>query len=275
MCITVNHAKLSGTKILSIPVENGKHFIAYSNKAQNLSGKPNAMILPIPGETKQEWFYDTTKYKNFMEEITEKCDYGTYLGVLFRSLSSKSAKFDQFELGMYTVGLSKDFGGVEEFINSLPENKKPEISESLKSFFKEKCAGWSFVVCVFDTEKTIDAQPIAFEYTPFNYDLIYFPTVDSHDGGAPNLKELVEADHTFIYEHTGPTGENKLMQEFVTLKAEVPEFLNKRKYRAKSLRGKYVNGDTYINISNINDINFSDEPHFERSYPTPFVPENV
>ena len=45
MCITVNHAALSNTKILSIPLENGNHFISYSNKAKNLSGKPIVHIF--------------------------------------------------------------------------------------------------------------------------------------------------------------------------------------------------------------------------------------
>ena len=43
MCITVNKANLAKTKIMSLPLESGNHFIAYSNKVKNLSGKPNAI----------------------------------------------------------------------------------------------------------------------------------------------------------------------------------------------------------------------------------------
>lgn len=72
MCITINHAHLSKTKILSLPLENGNHFIAYSNKVKNESGKPNAMILPIPGKTSPELFHNTESYKDFMDEINER-----------------------------------------------------------------------------------------------------------------------------------------------------------------------------------------------------------
>jgi hypothetical protein len=53
MCITINKASLSKTNILSIPVENNRHFLAYINSVKNLSGKPNSMILHIPGKIKQ------------------------------------------------------------------------------------------------------------------------------------------------------------------------------------------------------------------------------
>lgn len=272
MCITVNHADLSKTKILSLPLENGNHFIAYSNKVKNLSGKPNAMILPIPGETKPEWFHNTESYKGFLDEITKKCDYEQdYLGIRFRGLNSKG--FECFELGQYTIGLAKNFQGVREFLNQLSEDKQPEISEELKKFFEEKYAGWSFAVCVFDSDKTIDAQPIAFEYKPFSSKNIYFPTVDGHNGGAPNLDEMVHVDHTFIYEHTGEMleGSDKYEKKSVKLDAAVPEFLKERKYRALFVRGKQTNGDTFIDVGLLKETKFADEPQIHRLKPVPHI----
>jgi hypothetical protein len=276
MCITVNHAKLSKTKILSLPLENGNHFIAYSNKVKNLSGKPNAMILPIPGETSPALFHDTTKYKDFMDEITENCDlHEDYMGMRSRGMKGVLS-FEQFELGMYTVGLSKNFNGVRDFIDALPEEKRPEISEELKSFFQEKYAGWSFAICVFDSDKTIDAQPIAFEYKPFGSQLLYFPTMDGHDGKAPNIDDMVNTDHTFIYEHTGSMEIPKgsfwgYEKQFVTLKAEVPGFLQNRKYRAVFSRNLQKNGDTFVNIDEMTASNFTEEPAFKRIHPVPNV----
>lgn len=273
MCITVNYAALSNTKILSIPLENGNHFISYSNKAKNLSGKPNAMILPIPGETDQSLFHDTTKYKNFMEDIIKVCGLDKYYGMLSKGLRSKSRSsgdelsFDQFELGMYTVGLAKGFGGVRDFLDSLPENKRPVVSEELKKFFEEKYKGWSFAVCCFDSDKTIDSQPIAFEYKPHENYLLYFPTMDGHDGGAPNEDESVRVDHTFIYEHTGHMEKGKFIKEFITLGEEVPKFLQDKKYRSHPLRGMQKNGDTFIDVRKMNDLDFIEEPEFKRIKP--------
>jgi hypothetical protein len=268
MCITVNHAHLSKTKILSLPLENGNHFIAYSNKVKNKSGKPNAMILPIPGETNPSMFHNTESYRDFMNEITKKCRFDEdYQGVRYRGFSSKG--FERFELGMYTIGLSSNFQGAREFLNSLSEDKRPEISEELKNFFEEKYAGWSFAVCVFDSEKEIDAQPIAFEYKPFESKLIYFPTMDGHDGKAPNIDGMVPVDHTFIYEHTGEMTE-EYEQKFVTLDAPVPDFLQHRKFRAIHVSGMQKNGDTFLDAEKFESLNFKDEPQLKRIQPVPY-----
>jgi len=276
MCITINHAALSKTKILSLPIPNGNHFIAYSNSVKNLSGKPNAMILAIPGKTQPSWFHNTEKYKDFLTEITEKATMNNWLGILSKGMrSAKSLSFEQFELGMYTIGLADSFEGAEEFINSLSDNKKPEVSEELKNFFKTEYTGWSFAVCCFDSTKAIDAQPIAFEYTPFNEDFLYFPSLDAHDGGAPNLREQVRTDHTIIFEHTGRMDKNKTYyMESVKLDASVPEFLQERKYRIAHMNGYAKNGDTFIKISEMNDTEFSTDPKMYRIPPVPYEPKS-
>jgi hypothetical protein len=264
MCITVNKAKLSKTKILSIPVGNGNHFIAYSNSVKNTSGRPNAMIFAVPGKTKQEWFYDTTKYKDFLDEIIDNSDLiEDYYGIRSRGLSKGFLGFESFEVGNYKVGLADSFNGAIEFINSQPRENRPVISDSLQKFFETNYFNLSFVVCLFSSEKTIDAQPIAFEYEPFFSDQLYFPTMDSHDGEAPSLSGLVEADHTFIYEHTGESN-RKLYKEAIELKADVPVFLKKRRYRTVELNGMVKNGDTFISLNELKNAPFSEDAKMTR-----------
>lgn len=274
MCITINKAEMSATKILSLPLENGRHFIAYSNSVKNKSGKPNAMILPIPGETKPEWFHNTEGYKEFLGEIAQRAHMDNWYPKKFlsRSAKGKMLGFDKFDLGMYTIGLASSFEGAEEFIASLPEEKRPEISEDLRAFFREHNRGWSFAVCCFDSEKTIDAQPVAFEYVPFNSDLLYFPTLDAHDGGAPDLKRKVHADHAFIYEHEGVFEREKYAMGSIELE-EVPDFINNRRYRLLVRNGPIQNGDTYIRISEMKALDFSEDPPLYRAAPEPYIEE--
>ena len=279
MCITVNHAELSGTKILSIRLENGNHFMSYSNKAKNKSGKPNAMILPIPGETNPSLFHNTEEYKDYMGEIVMKSGLSeNYMGILSRGFRFKEMdylSFDEFQLGMYTVGLAEDFGGVRDFLDSLPEDKRPEISEELKNFFQEKYEGWSFAVCVFDSDKSIDAQPIAFEYKPFGYNLVYFPTMDGHDGKAPRLGSMVKVDHTSNYEHTGNMT-REYIQQFVELtQNKVPDFLNKRKYRHIVSSGYGLNGDTFLDMDKLSQQDFEQDAELKRIEPVPYKKEPI
>lgn len=271
MCITVNTAVLTGTKIMSLHLDNGRHFIAYSNKVNNTSGKPNSMILPVPGVLKKEWFHNTEKYKDFMDDIIKNTTDEHYTGMLSRGILSKgiSLSFDSFNLGMYKVGIAPSYNGIQEYINTLPKDERPSISEELSEFFKNKYAGWSFVVCAFAGDKKMESQPIAFEYDPFGPSLIYFPTMDAHNGGAPKMGENVDVDHTFIYEHLGKQREDLYMKDYSPFKnkeekPEYPDFLKNRKYRFKELRGMAKNGDTYIKKDDMKAIDFLEDPKFFR-----------
>ena len=243
MCITLQPAKLNNTKILALRIAQDRYFLAYSNKVKNLSGKPNAMILPIPGKTKPEWFYNTAGYSSFLTEIVKATT------VQYRSMSlgrvSKGVSFEQFECGMYNVGLAVGFDGADAFINSLPKDKQPEVPQELRDFFKAKYAkDWSFAVCVFDSDKTTDAQPIAFEFEPAEFEAwpkeaLFFPTMDSHDGKAPTA-DPVDTDHVFLFEDKNSTHDK------ITLQARVPDFLQNRRWQQKTSTGMKPNGDTYI-----------------------------
>lgn len=276
MCITINHASLAKTKILSLPLKNGNHFISYSNVVRNRSGKPNAMILAIPGKTQPSWFHNTEKYKNFMNEIIEKATIDNWMGILSKGVRSRgmTLSFESFELGMYTIGLADSFDGAEEFINSLSQEKKPEIGEELKTFFRNEYKGWSFAVCCFDSNKTIDSQPIAFEYTPFHPDFLYFPSLDAHDGKAPRLNFNVDVDHTIIFEHTGEMREDYIL-DTIKLDADVPSFLQDRKYRFVNMNGSAKNGDTFIKISEMSQLEFSVDPKLYRIPPVPYEEKEV
>lgn len=265
MCITVNHAKLAKTKILSIPVGNGNHFMAYSNSVRNTSGQPNAMILPIPGKTKKEWFYDTTKYKEFLEEIVDNSKLDEdYYGIHSKGISKGILSAERFQVGNYDVVLSNSMEDLKSYIDSIDENKKPKLNEELVNFFTKTYPNCSFAVCMFDSDKTIDAQPIALEYTPNNPYELFFPTVDSHDGKAPNLTEMVSTDHTFIYEHNGKQ-DGQLVKESTKLNSDVPDFLKNRKYRFFNSRSnREINGDTFMSIEDIKETPFKKTPLIKR-----------
>lgn len=232
-----------------MPIDNRRHLLSYSNKVKNLSGKPNSMILPIPGKVDKDWFYNTTEYNKFMNDIER--DTNTHLyrsaGILSKS---KSLSFDEFELGFYKVITSNDIDRLKYRLLEFDESQRPEISEELLNFFKSNYEGWSFVVCIFSGNKEMEAQPIMFEYEPFEYNWIYFPTMDSHTGGAPDLNEDVRMDHALILDQRG-LDESKVSA--VKFSQELPEILKRRKYVTHQLKLALPNGDIYYNLSTIED----------------------
>ena len=104
MCIVSAEAKLSKTRILSMELDNGRHYLAYSNSATNLSGGKNSMILAIPGTVKD--FYDTTHYNDFLKDIENQAHIEEFQS---RGMRSKSAKgFTKVKLGMYDIIVGND-----------------------------------------------------------------------------------------------------------------------------------------------------------------------
>ncbi|MEO6305159.1 MAG: hypothetical protein ABIP51_18515 [Bacteroidia bacterium] len=236
MCITSGPAILSKTKILSCKVEGGKHLLAYSNSVENKSITPNSMILAIPGTLSEEDFYDTTLYKDFLNEIEEANK--TVMKSLSRSLSSSSFSFTSFKNGMYQVLLSETIEGIGEALQSLPIEERPIIKEDLLSFFGSHYKKHSFVICVFSSTETISAQPIMFTYTPFDYEIVYFPSMDSHTGDAPNIKEMVEVDHFLIT--------NKNVGKKLEFESTVPDILKNLFFHCFEFKGNKKNGDWFL-----------------------------
>lgn len=238
MCISSRPAHFSETKILTLPLANGNHFTAYENKAKNISNGPNCMILPIPGRTRPEWFVDTSKYNKFLNELTQNTE-TEYLSRGARS-KSLSRSFESFTLGQYQVGLCDSLKGVHDYLESLPAHQRPEILNELIGFFADNYKGWSFAVCIFGQHATMDAQPIAYEYTPAEKEYLFYPTMDSHTGRAPQ-EGRVRRDHTFIY------AKGKGLSDFFT--QDVPEFIKEHEYyHLDNDNSMGLNGDEFMKI---------------------------
>lgn len=237
MCISSGPAHFSKTKIMTVPVEN-KHFTAYQNNAINESNQPNALILPIPGITKPEYFVDTSAYNKFLEEIVEN------RAPKSRSLSARQSKglsFEKFELGQYTVGLVKNLTGMLDFLKSVDESKRAKVNPELLNFFAEHYEGWSFAICLFNSSDNMSAQPIAYFYEPFYPQALFFPTMDSHDGGAPKTSNE-EFDHDFVY-----SIETREISNFFSQK--VPDFIKNNSYAVLPFHNRYfgsINGDCFV-----------------------------
>lgn len=264
MCIVSAKAKLTKTKILSIPLDNGRHLMSYTNKAKNLSGKKNSMILPIPGKLNKEWFYDTSEYNEFVKDIERQANVNSE-EILSRGMRSKTLSFEEFEVGFYNVVTTNDISKLVERLGVYG----PEISSELINFFKEHYKGWNFVCCIFDGDKEMDAQPIMFEYEPFDYEWVYFPTMDSHTGGAPDLNARVSLDHTLITEQYGLQGFNI---KDVKFKQEVPEILKRRKYVSSKFNTTLPNGDIYINRNELDKESTIRGDFFDNIKRTPVHP---
>jgi hypothetical protein len=144
---------------------------------------------------------------------------------------TKSLSFTQ--VGMYQIYLLKDLSGL------LPDLGIP-ISTEMVEFFHNTYPNFTFVVCVFDSAQTMDAQPIALRYTPINPDMLFFPTMDAHSGKPPVEGEEVDVDHSII-----TVMEDQRWGDVPV--ANGPDYLNQT-YGTYKLQSSYDNGDIYLDL---------------------------
>lgn len=255
MCLTSGPAKLSTTKILSGKIDDAYHLLAYSNTVENISGKPNSMILAIPGKVTEEDFYDTTAYAKFLEVIEESQRARYESKSLSRSFDTLSMDDEvvNFQVGMYNVFVSDSASNIGKAISTLPSEKRPEINPEILSFLENHYKGWSFVIACFDGDKKMEAQPIMLKFKPIDSNILYFPGMDAHDGGAPNLDEKVWVDHFLM-----TMGEKGSDVDFGNL--SIPEIFAGKKFFGMSYSGKHQNGDWYVNVDNGLNLNRSSIP---------------
>ena len=259
MCIVSAEARLSKTKIMSMELDSGRHMLSYANKVDNISGKPNSMILAVPGKLKSKWFHDTSEYSDFLKDIENQAgiSYDESMGEYYLGMKSKGMRnrgFESFSVGMYDIMITDDIDNIYGFNEGpgqgnsndlLKIENRPEISEELLEFFRTQYKGWSFVVCVFDGRKTMESQPIAFEYEPFDNNWLYFPTMDCHTGGAPDLNEKITMEHSLIYEYPGLT--DRIVQN-VKFSQKVPQKFMRRNYVSTKWKERMQNGDMYLHL---------------------------
>jgi len=251
MCVTSGPATLSKTRILSFKVDEDRHFLAYSNSAKNLSNKANSMILPVPGKVKQSDFVDTSAFPKFMEHLEAQ------LTPRSRSLGGskgldRSLGVIHFQSGMYEVfiasgGIGTSVAGllqgkkhpVQEALKVLQPSKRPEISKELLEWYDKFYPGWDLVVCVFGADKVMESQPIAFTYRPLPEwkDALFYPAVDSHSGGVPNLLENVDVDH-FLFAPTSRLGGASINSH-----SSMPKYLIARTFTGVKQNDARQNGD--------------------------------
>jgi hypothetical protein len=256
MCITSQRANLERTKIVSFRKKDGNVFMAYSNSVENRHQGRNVMLLPIPGEVRSEWFYDTTPYNNFMNQISsqtmvsEGLTYGER--TLGRSRGGMTKGINRTQVGQYDVLFSNE---ISELRDALLE-AGVAVTAQLLNFFADHYKGYTIVACLFSSRDKIDAQPIALEYKPFSDTWIFIPTMDAHDGGVPR-REPVGVDHRIIVEDNTRPLETPGNVEF---SQPVPDFIKEVNFGTFYLERNYENGDLYVNTTT--------RPNLMRSYET-------
>lgn len=264
MCITTSRAKLSDTLVY---VGEGHyknedvHVLAYQNKAVSLPkdwnsvAEANAMVLPFP--TRDEMgpanILDTRKYKSFLKDISEasKHQMRTLGGDSFSLKSRGISKGVQiFDSGSYTVVLAENVNQIPGALQLVTENKRPKISDEFLQGYGKLYPNAPIAVCCWEGQ--IEAEPLLWWYKPTNKHQFFIPTMDAHDGRAPDVNASVDSDHIISVGSADNSRVGHMFQVHYkdALPDEVRGLLPSYVYGTK-VKGQVKNGDSYVDTNKL------------------------
>ena len=218
----------------------------------------NAMILPIPDAVGNIEVIDTTSCPNFLKDIrsalTPRTRGGLRRGGSFGA-DSKSVRIIEFDV--YTIVIAKSAKDLAKAIKSdaISEDRRPALNDEIFKAYAKWYPNWAIAVCCFSNTDAQRAKPLLFSYEPTKQDdkdYLFVPTLDAHDGKAPDLNAKVDVDHT-IFVATPDMSNNHGMTVFYSdpaIELGVAELLP-RKVMGKVVTGSFRNGDVVFKCSDL------------------------
>jgi len=261
MCLTLEPSRMSGTILYAAEtVHNDKlvHVMGYQNKAENLSPRPNAMILPIPSAAPMGPgnAIDMRACKNVLKDYEQVYiankprTRGLTKGLMNLGVDSVQV----FDTGNYTVVLARDATQIPSALSLVPENKRPNPKPDIFAAYAKLYPGWHIALCCYDG--TVDAEPMVWQYEPLDPARLFAPALDGHDGQVPNVTaSQVQRDHTVILSLVN-TPKTRFAMDFRSSRTasvipETHQHLFGRYFRGAQQHGPTKNGDFSFPISEI------------------------
>lgn len=194
MCITLEDSKMNGTTVGgTVNYKARTHIMLYKNNVKNLSGGPNAMVLPIMGKVLK--VTDTTHFNNFMDEIVQQ------LSETRGAKGMMRGSIKTYQVGAYTILEAENATpkAIIKAIDKLKPHQRPAMKDELLKWYKEHYGNPTLLLCCFTGTDTLNSQPIMVEYKPRNFNSFFIPGADDHHGKIPNLGLKTDRDHTLIF----------------------------------------------------------------------------
>lgn len=215
MCCTFEKSEMSNTRLYVGEAEKDDktvHVLAYQNEAKSVG--PNAMVIPFPTQVRMGPgnVIDTNPFKSFLRDITNASQRITKSRGFGRDEIIGCASFDSvaqvFDVGSYTVILADHVKQIPEALTRIASNKRPNVNVDFLLGYNKLYQGQPIAICCWDG--AIEAEPLMWWYEPYNTKELFIPTMDAHDGNAPNLDQMVETDHIVSVGSTGPEVGNEV-----------------------------------------------------------------
>lgn len=164
----------------------------------------NAMLLhfpAVPGTMNQDSVIDTASAPSFLKDMERAIQPPASRNGLRRGRTLGKGLPDSiqiFEHDIYTVVLASRAEDIPAALALVPAAKRPKLNEAIFKAYAEWFPGWTFALCCFNNSEEAEAKPLLWKYRPARPEYLFFPGMDAHDGGVPDLNADVDVDHAIM-----------------------------------------------------------------------------
>lgn len=248
MCICLNASAASDTHVyVGQATRNGRpvHVLAYQCQAEALdpSGK-GAMLLPIPSnETLTEAnFIDTSTFPGFLTDISNASKQQARSLMLSFSMRGMEDAL-VVERGATTYVYAANFAAAAAALGRVREDRRPTFSDA----FIEGCSAlYQDPIAIACWSGSVQTDPLLLWYVPSDPTLFRIPTMDAHDGNAPDVNADVDTDHILSVSASKATGNRVRYSDRIP--ADVLELLPEYVH-GTSVRNRIPNGDVFVTVA--------------------------
>jgi hypothetical protein len=171
--------------------------MAYQNAPQNLAEGANCMLLHLPAAEPllPEYLLNTADCPNLLKQMT-----ASKTSRSFFSGNIVPQQVYVVEMGIYHVVLlnEKTPEALETALAQVPAEKRPAIAPELLQFYSTHFPDYPIVLACFNNRESKQASPIVLHFKPSNPSQLFFNLLEGHDGGPPQLNQLVERHQVII-----------------------------------------------------------------------------
>jgi len=237
MCVANAPAEFVGTRMYAGRV-GPEHVLAYQNTARNRAEGPNAMLMhfpAVPGTMSERSVLPTDGCMRIFDDMTSALIPLTRGGPSGSVMMSAASVFDA---GIYTVVLADDARAIPAALARVAARKRPSVNQPLYDWYAETFPGFPVALCCFDNREAAKAAPLMWRYRPRNEDVLFYPALDCHSGGVPDLDTEVLVEHELFAEGTD--------SEQIYYRDDIPLITSRylpERVTADAFQGPMINGD--------------------------------
>jgi len=249
MCICLNKSAASDTHVyVGAGIRDGRnvHVLAYqcTAEARDPSGK-GAMLIPIPSTERLtgDNFIDTSGFPDFLKDISnasKRQSRGMSKGMSFSFSFSAPVVVER---GNTTYVYANNFAQAASVLDQVREDRRPNFTAE----FIEGCSAlYQDPIVIACWAGDVEMDPLLLWYVPSDEKTFRLPTMDAHDGKAPNPDAMVDTDHILSVSAGEKIGHRVNYSDDIP--ASVRSLLPTRVH-GTDMRSHLKNGDMFVDVS--------------------------